>query len=72
VKRRRALGGDEDETLGGSGGDTYHAVRDHDSVEVGCIRCHASHTTDSEPGLLFISRARVQPICRECHEALGE
>ena len=67
----RALGAEQDEGAGGRGGDTYHAIRDHDSVQIACIRCHNSHTTDSEPVLQFISRARVQPICHECHESLG-
>lgn len=72
VERRRALGADEDESGGGSGGDAYHAIRDHDGVRVTCVACHASHTTDSEPALMFISRPRVQPICRRCHATLGE
>jgi predicted CXXCH cytochrome family protein len=72
LKARRALATGDDESLGGSGGDTYHAIRAHDGVEVACVRCHASHTTDSEPALMFIAASRVQPICRECHETLGE
>jgi predicted CXXCH cytochrome family protein len=72
VERRRALGGDEDESMGGSGGDAYHAIRGHDGVRVTCVECHASHTTNSEAALMFVSRAHVQPICRTCHATLGE
>ena len=72
LKTARSLGAEQDEGAGGRGGDTYHAIRDHDSVQIACIRCHSSHTTDSEPGLQFISRAHVQPVCHECHESLGE
>jgi predicted CXXCH cytochrome family protein len=53
------------------GRDAYHAIRDHDSVALSCVRCHSSHTTGSTAGLEFISRARVEPICRECHSTLG-
>ena len=67
----RTLGAEQDEGKGGRGGDTYHAIRDHDSVRITCVRCHSAHTTDSEPVLQFISRARVQPVCHECHESLG-
>ncbi len=61
-------GGDEE---GGGSGASYHAIRDHDSVSISCVRCHSSHTTDSEARLDFISRTRVQPVCRECHATFG-
>jgi predicted CXXCH cytochrome family protein len=64
----RAPAGEEE---GGGGAQTYHAIRDHDAVRIACARCHLSHTTDSEARLQFISRARVQPICRECHSQFG-
>jgi len=48
----------------------YHAIRDHDSVNVRCIRCHPSHTTDGEERNRFISRSTVQPVCRECHKEM--
>lgn len=63
-------GGGEEE--GGDGAGRYHAIRDHDSVSITCVGCHGSHTTDSDAKLEFISRARVQPICRECHATFGE
>jgi len=69
-KVRRELG-DHDDSMGGSGGDSYHAIRAHDAVDVSCVRCHGSHTTDSEASRLFISSARVQPICAECHPSEG-
>lgn len=54
----------------GRGGTSYHAIREHDTVRIDCIRCHTSHTTDSEAASRFIAKARVQPICRECHKDL--
>ncbi len=68
----RVTGAGRDEGGGEGRGDAYHAIRDHASVPIACARCHGSHTTDSDAGLLFVSRARVQPICRECHATLGE
>lgn len=53
-------------------GNAYHAIRDHDGVTVACIRCHTSHTADGEARFGFLARSRVLPICRECHEQLGE
>lgn len=72
LKRRPAPSAEQEATLEGQTGNEYHAIRGHDSVRVSCARCHTSHTTDSEPRLQFIARARVQPICRECHKTLGE
>lgn len=54
----------------GRGGTSYHAIREHDTVKIACIRCHTSHTTDSEAGNHFIAKARVQRTCRECHKDL--
>jgi hypothetical protein len=51
----------------GRGGTSYHAIREHDAARVACVRCHTSHTTDSDVGNRFISRPIVVPICRECH-----
>jgi hypothetical protein len=51
----------------GRGGSSYHAIREHDAVRVACVRCHPSHTTDSDAAHRFISRTTVVPICRECH-----
>jgi hypothetical protein len=64
---RRELGADHDDSMGGSGGDRYHAISAHDAVDLSCVRCHSSHTIDSDASRLFISSARVQPICAECH-----
>lgn len=52
----------------GRGEINYHAIRDHGPVNVRCVRCHTSHTTDSEERNRFISRPTVQPFCRECHK----
>lgn len=68
---KRTAAAAEEEEEGGAGVQTYHAIRDHDGVRIPCVRCHVSHTTDSEARLQFISRARVQPICRECHADFG-
>ena len=54
----------------GRGGTSYHAIREHGTVQVACIRCHSAHTTDSEAGRLFVSPTRVVTICRECHRAM--
>ena len=54
----------------GRTGTSYHALRDHDGVKIRCVRCHTSHTIGSDAPNRFISRAIVQPICRECHRHL--
>ena len=54
----------------GRGGASYHAIREHDTVRTACVRCHTSHTTDGGAGSRFIVKARVQPVCRECHKDL--
>jgi predicted CXXCH cytochrome family protein len=54
----------------GRGGAAYHAIREHDSVPVRCVRCHTAHTTDSDATSRFISRATVNPVCRECHKQM--
>jgi predicted CXXCH cytochrome family protein len=52
----------------GRGGTSYHAIREHDSVDIRCVRCHTAHTTDSDATARFISKATVTPVCRECHK----
>jgi predicted CXXCH cytochrome family protein len=54
----------------GRGGTSYHAIREHDTVPVPCVQCHASHTTDSDAANHFISKTTVAPICRECHQEM--
>jgi predicted CXXCH cytochrome family protein len=54
----------------GRGGTSYHAIREHDSVRLACVRCHGAHTTDSEASRRFISQKRVAPLCRECHRTM--
>ena len=49
---------------------SFHGFRDHDSVDVRCVGCHRAHTTDADAADLFVSRAVVEPICRECHRPL--
>ncbi len=54
----------------GRGGTSYHAIREHGTVRVVCVRCHPSHTTDSDVANRFIAKARIRPICHECHKDL--
>jgi len=54
----------------GRGGTSYHAIREHDTVTVTCIRCHSAHATDSAAGRRFISQTRVLTICRQCHPTM--
>jgi len=54
----------------GRGGTSYHAIREHDTVKVKCITCHVSHITGSDAANRFIVRARVVPVCRECHKQM--
>jgi predicted CXXCH cytochrome family protein len=61
--------GTEAETEGRAG-TSYHAIREHDPVRIPCVRCHTSHTTDGDSANLFISKARVVPLCRECHKEM--
>jgi predicted CXXCH cytochrome family protein len=51
-------------------GETYHAIREHDTVDVRCVRCHTAHTTDSDAGNRFISRPRTVTVCRGCHKEM--
>jgi len=54
----------------GRGGTSYHTIREHETVRIACVRCHPSHTADSDAGSRFISKARVRPVCAKCHTAL--
>jgi predicted CXXCH cytochrome family protein len=57
-------------TTEGRAGTSYHAIREHDTVKVKCITCHVSHVTGSDATHRFIVRARVAPVCRECHKQM--
>ena len=52
----------------GRAGTSYHAIREHDTVRVACVRCHGAHTTDSDAASRFISKTVVVPVCQECHK----
>jgi len=52
-------------------GDSYHAITEHRTVHVACVACHTSHMR-AEKRLQFIDRRAVLPICRRCHERMGE
>jgi len=72
TRARAARPGDEsafaaETATEGRGGTSYHAIREHDPVRVACVRCHTTHTTDSDAGHRFISRDSVVRVCRECH-----
>jgi predicted CXXCH cytochrome family protein len=54
----------------GRGGTSYHAIREHDTVRFRCISCHVSHISGSDATNRFIVRARVVPVCRECHKQM--
>jgi predicted CXXCH cytochrome family protein len=54
----------------GRGGTSYHAIREHGTVRITCVRCHPSHTTDSNAANRFITKATVRPLCHECHKEL--
>lgn len=54
----------------GRGGTSYHAIREHDTVRVACIRCHSTHTTDANAADKFLSRPRIATICRDCHKQM--
>jgi predicted CXXCH cytochrome family protein len=54
----------------GRAGTSYHEIREHDTVKVKCITCHVSHVTGSDATNRFIVRARVAPVCRECHKQM--
>jgi predicted CXXCH cytochrome family protein len=67
--RARAPAGAEPQSAGNRE-TNYHAIRDHGPVNVRCVRCHTSHTTDSDERNRFISRSTIQPVCRECHKEM--
>jgi predicted CXXCH cytochrome family protein len=54
----------------GRGGTSYHAIREHDTVRIACVRCHTSHTTDANAADKFLSRPRITTICRDCHKQM--
>lgn len=53
----------------GRGQTAFHAIRDHDTADVRCVRCHTAHTTDGQAATGFLTTSRVEPVCRECHQA---
>jgi predicted CXXCH cytochrome family protein len=54
----------------GRGGTSYHAIREHDTVRIACVRCHASHATDANAADKFLSRPKITAICRDCHKQM--
>lgn len=61
----------EEEAATEGRGDSYHAIAEHRTVRTACIACHTSHTP-GEKRLQFIDRKLVLPLCRACHETIGE
>ena len=51
----------------GRGGTSYHAIREHGTVRIACVRCHPSHTTGSDARNRFIAQVEIRPVCRDCH-----
>ena len=45
----------------------FHGLREHETLDVACVRCHASHVVGGQPRARFLVPAVVEPICRECH-----
>lgn len=72
LKTLPKLSAEQEEAVEGRVADSYHGIRDHDTVKITCVRCHTSHTTDGGAKTLFLARPRVQPICLECHKSLGD
>lgn len=54
----------------GRAGTSYHAIREHDTVNVRCVRCHTAHTTDSDGANHFVSKSGVTRVCRDCHKEM--
>jgi hypothetical protein len=52
-------------------GDSFHAISEHRTVRTPCIACHTTHTL-GQKRLQFIDRRIVLPLCRACHETMGE
>lgn len=48
----------------------FHGMREHETVQVACIACHASHVTGGERTPSFLVPAVVQPVCRKCHPTM--
>jgi len=61
----------EEEAIQEGRGDTYHAIAEHRTVETACVACHTSHTR-GEKRFQFLDRRIVLPLCRSCHEWIGE
>lgn len=49
---------------------TFHRIRDHETMSVTCVRCHATHVTGGDRAQRFIANPAVEPVCRECHPTL--
>ncbi len=72
LKSAPFLSPEQEEAMEGQTGNSYHAIRDHDTVRIACVRCHISHTTDGEAPFQFLARPRLLPLCRDCHPRMGE
>ncbi len=72
LKSAPFLAPEQEEATEGRTGDSYHAIRDHDTVRIACVRCHTSHAADGEARFQFLARPRLLPLCRDCHKTMGE
>ena len=52
-------------------GTSFHTIPDHRTVKTECVACHRSHTL-GEKRRQFVDPRAVRPLCRECHETMGE
>jgi hypothetical protein len=48
----------------------FHGMREHDTVNVRCVRCHASHVTADGSVGHFLAPPVIEPVCRECHPGM--
>lgn len=49
--------------------DAFHAIPVHNAdFPWSCVECHEAHPATRAPGLSFVRRENVLPICRTCHE----
>jgi hypothetical protein len=52
--------------------EAYHGRVEHDgSAAPACVGCHKVHDTDGDAFAYFMSRSRVDKLCRTCHRPGG-
>jgi hypothetical protein len=48
----------------------FHGMREHDTLNVRCVRCHAAHVTADGSVGHFLAASVIEPVCRECHPGM--